>query len=94
MGVLRYKILRDLWGYKGRTIQVVLIIGIGAAAIGMILGTRNLIIPSMQAMWVEMNPAMINVFVGPPVTEDELLVLQQMDGVKEIEGLKSIGLKK
>ena len=41
MNVLRFKILRDLWVNRTRTIQVMLIIGIGSAAIGMILGSAT-----------------------------------------------------
>ncbi len=58
MGVLRYKIYHDLWKNKGRTLQVVLIISLSAAALGMILGTRYLVIPSMQRQWRSRNPGM------------------------------------
>ena len=37
MGVLRYKIWYDLWKNKSRTLQVVLIVGMGAFAVGMII---------------------------------------------------------
>jgi hypothetical protein len=86
MGVLRYKLIRDIWNNKGRTLQVMLIIGIGSAAIGMIIGTRNLVVNGMQGIWQAMNPAMINLFIGPPVDEAELFELGQVDGVEEIEG--------
>ncbi len=89
MGSLRYKILRDLWSHKARTLQVMLIIGIGSASIGMILGTRNLVIPMMQKMWTGMNPAMINVFVGPAIDENELITVGHIDGVNEYEGFNS-----
>ncbi len=49
MGVIRNKIWNDLWTNKGRTMQVVLIIAVGAAANGIILGTMNLVIPAMQS---------------------------------------------
>jgi len=87
MGVLWHKILRDLWGNKGRTLQVVLIIGIGAAAIGMIMGTRTLMVSGMQQIWLAGSPAMINLYVGPPVTEDEVVALRQVEGVAQIEGI-------
>lgn len=89
MGVLWAKIFRDLWGNKGRTLQVVLIIGIGAAAIGMIITTRNLMIPGMVEIWTRVNPAMINIGVGPPVTESELEVLKRVEGVRIIEGFSN-----
>jgi putative ABC transport system permease protein len=89
MGVLWFKILRDLWGNKGRTLQVVLIIGIGAAAIGMIMGTRNLVVAGMTRIWTTFNPAMINILVSPSVTEDELQVLRRVDGVSQVEGMST-----
>jgi putative ABC transport system permease protein len=89
MGVLRFKIIRDLWAQKNRTLQVVLIIAIGAAALGMILSTRNLVIPEMVDMWREFNPAMINLYLGPPITEDELNVLSREEGVAQIEPLSN-----
>ena len=89
MGVLWWKILRDIWGNKGRTLQVVLIIGMGAAAIGMIIGTRNLVVPGMENIWQSSNPAMINLFVFPPVDENELQVLRHVEGVETIEGFSN-----
>ena len=81
--------MRDIWTNKVRTLQVVLIIGIGAAAIGMIIGTRALFIPGMEDLWRSQNPAMINIFVGPPISEDDLYALKNVDGVVDIEGLSS-----
>ena len=89
MGVLWFKLFRDLWGNRGRTLQVVLIIGIGAAAIGMIMSTRNLVISGMQDIWRAMHPATINIGVDPTVNDDDLYVLKKVDGVQDIEGLSS-----
>jgi putative ABC transport system permease protein len=86
MGVLRYKIWSDLWDNKGRTFQVVLIIAMGAFAIGMIIGTRNLIIPAMEELWRASSPAMIVLWADPPVDEDTLMVLKDIEGVEGIEG--------
>src|SRR3990170_59402 len=85
MGVLGFKLFRDLWNNKGRTLQVVFIIGLSAGSIGMIMGTRNLMIPGMQEIWQSQNPAMINLFTGY-LDEDELLVLEHEDGVTLLEG--------
>ena len=89
MGVLRYKIIRDLWKNKGRTLQVMLIIGLSAGAIGMIMGTRSLFIPGMQGIWQSMNPAMIVLFTGN-LSQDELYVLKNVDEVVEIEGVSGL----
>ena len=88
MGIIRHKIWYDLWHNKGRTLQIVLIIAIGAAAIGMIIATRNLMIPNMQQAWQATNPAMINLSVDPPLNEDELLALERVDKIEEVEGFQ------
>jgi putative ABC transport system permease protein len=89
MGVLRYKIWRDLWVNKGRTLAVVLIIGLGAAAVGMIVSTRNLTIGAMNEGWRSTNPAMISLFAGPAVGEETLDVLRRIEGLEGVEGYAS-----
>ncbi len=89
MGVLKYKIFRDLWINRTRTIQVMLIIGIGSAAIGMILGTRNLVVPGMQRIWTEGHPAMINIFIDKSITTDDVTQLGRTPGVTEIEAFNN-----
>lgn len=90
MGVLKYKIFRDLWANKTRTLQVMLIIGIGSAAIGLILGTRNQVVPGMQEMWTDMSPAMVNMFIFPEIDDDEVIQLEQVDGVAELEPFNTV----
>jgi putative ABC transport system permease protein len=90
MGVLRFKLIRDIWNNKSRTLQVMLIIGIGSAAIGMIIGTRNLVINGMQDIWRRADPAMMNLFINPPVDDAELIELGQVKGVTQIEGFNTI----
>ncbi len=63
MGVLFYKIWHDLWGNKSRTLQVVLIIAMGAFAIGMIVGTRNLVIAGEEFCQISSIPAMVRFLV-------------------------------
>jgi putative ABC transport system permease protein len=86
MGVLFDKIWRDLWGNKGRTLQVVSIIAMGAFAIGMIVGTRNLVIAGMEEIWQKSSPAVINLWTGAGVSDDELTALQHIPGVSQVEG--------
>jgi len=88
MGVLKSKVFRDIWSHKGRTLQIVLIIGLSAGAIGMIMSTRSVFIPGMQDIWRSMNPAMINIYTGY-VSDDELYVLKDIAGITEIEGKSS-----
>jgi len=85
MGNLRHKLIHDLWSNKSRTLQVVLIIGIGAGAIGMIMGTRNVVIPGMQEKWREISPAMILIQVATPISEQQMLSLGKEKGVAELD---------
>ena len=89
MGVLNFKLYRDLWTNRGRTLQVVFIIAIGAGAIGAILGTRELVISGMQEGWRAQNAAMINMSINPRVDDNDLISLKSVDGVVDIEGMSS-----
>ena len=91
MGVLSNKIWSDLWNNRGRTFQVVLIICMGAFAIGLIIGTRNLIIPAMEDIWQSSSPAMIVLWADPPVDDDALLALERIEGLEAVEGYLTIG---
>ena len=86
MGVIRHKIWRDLWNNKARTIQVVLIIGLGAAALGMIIGTRNLLAEGITNNWQAINPAMIGLRAGPPVDDSTIASLALIEGLDGVEG--------
>ncbi len=93
MGVIRNKIWSDLWANKGRTLQVVLIIAMGTAAIGMIIGISSLVTPTMAVRWQATNPAMINLAVDPTMDDDDLLTLKKVDGVEEVEGQSSTSIE-
>ena len=86
MGVIRYKLWRDLWANKARTLQVVLIIAIGAFAIGMIITTRNLLVTGMRDSWVDSAPAMIGMIAAPGVDDETIRVLGRVEGVADVEG--------
>ena len=80
MSTLKHKIWHDLWKNKGRSLQIVLIIAMGAAALGMIISVRSLMIPAMQAGWQAINPAMMNFGVFPGLDDDDLIALSKMGG--------------
>ncbi len=86
MGVIRFKIWKDLWANKARTLQVVLIIGMGAFAIGMIISTRNLVIQGMQQSWIDSSPAMIAMATSARVDDDTIRNLKRVEGVVDAEG--------
>src|SRR5512136_2426691 len=86
MGILFDKIWSDLWSNKGRTLQVVLIIAMGAFAIGMIIGTRNLTIAGMEEIWQKSSPAVIDLWTSSGVNDDVLTSLGHIPGVSQVEG--------
>ena len=63
-GVLRKKIHSDLFDNLGRTVQVVLIISIGAIAVGSIAGATALIEQDIGDNWKLNSPASIGLSVG------------------------------
>lgn len=47
MGIAFRKVWRDLWNNKGRTLLVVLSIGVGVLSVGMITASNTMIIRQM-----------------------------------------------
>jgi len=93
MGVIWSKIWHDFWQDKGRTLQVVVIIAVGAFAIGAIIHARNRVIDSTTEVWLKASPMMIGLAVEPPVDDDMILALQDIDGVESVEGQLSASVE-
>jgi putative ABC transport system permease protein len=81
------KVWHDLWSNKARTIQVVMVIALGAFGIGLVIGGRNLIAGTIADQWKQANPPNIKLGVTPPLTDDQLRALERIDGVYEAEGI-------
>ena len=86
MGVIRHKIWNEVWQHKGRTLQIVFIIAIGAFAIGMIIGGRNMFQARAGESWRASSPAMITLAVDPAVDDAMLTSLKGIRGVEQVEG--------
>lgn len=93
MGVIQYKIWSDIWNNKSRTAQVVLIIAMGAFAIGMILGASAAIRTKLTGEWQASAPAMIILGADPRVTDEQLTALKSLKGVEEVEGIQNTALE-
>ena len=87
------KVWYDLWQDKSRTFQVVLVIALGAIAIGLVVGGRNVIAKTVLTGWQAAEPPHIKLAVTPPLTEEQLLRLERIDGVAEAEGLLNQGIE-
>jgi putative ABC transport system permease protein len=93
MGVIWNKIWFDLWHNKSRTVQVVLIVTMGAFAIGMIIAVQNSLAAGMAQVWHKSRPMMIGLGVDPPVDEDMLIALKRIPGVENVEGQLTGGIE-
>lgn len=87
MSGLLTKVWFDLWQDKSRTMQVVLVIALGAIGIGLVIGGRNLIADSVLAGWQSAEPPHIKLNVEPSLTAAQLERIGSIEGVAEIEGL-------
>ncbi|HEX9921777.1 MAG TPA: hypothetical protein VGD99_03865, partial [Anaerolineae bacterium] len=92
MGVIRHKTWYDLWEQKGRTFQVVLIIAIGAFAIGTTMGGAEFISQDINRVWRGVSPPMIGLWVDPPIDEAMLDALENIEGVEAVEGRMETGI--
>ena len=93
MGIVRYKIWGDLWNNKARTFQVVLIIAMGAFAVGMIVGSSDLIRAGLTKVWSESSPATINLEVSPTVDDETIQSLESVRGVARVEGMLATNIE-
>jgi putative ABC transport system permease protein len=89
MLTLLRKVWFDLWQDKSRTMQVVLVIALGAIGVGLVIGGRNLIADSVLTGSQSAQPAHIRLSVSPPLTKDQLERLGRIDGVADVEGIMS-----
>ncbi len=93
MNVIYHKIWYDLWRNKARTLQVTLIIAMGAFAIGLVIGARNLTASALSEEWQAANSPMIQLSVDPPMSDEELAALKKIEGVAEVEGRMSTSFR-
>jgi len=89
MHTIYRKIWADIWSNKTRTLQVALVVALGAFGIGLVVGGRNLIVDAVNADWQRVDAPAINLLVDPPMTDAQLNALKNIDGVVEVEGLVS-----
>jgi putative ABC transport system permease protein len=87
MRTIFYKVWFDLWNDKARTLQVVLVIALGAIGVGLVIGGRNLISQTIADQWKQAEPPHIKLAVTPPLTADQMRSLERIEGVAEVEGL-------
>jgi putative ABC transport system permease protein len=93
MGVIWHKIWSDIWLNKGRTMQVVSIIAMGAFAIGMIITASEIVRVRLAGVWEASTPAMINLWADPRIDDNQLAALKSITGVQDVEGILSTSIE-
>lgn len=84
-----YKVLRDLWHNKTRTLLVVFSIAIGVFAVGMVLHTNLLVAERVREDFVQSSPANVT-FYAANLNDDMVRTVQNMPEVAEAEGRSSV----
>ena len=93
-GVLRKKILSDVFDNLGRTIQVVLIIAIGSLAVGSIMGSLELIQADVLTNWLQTSPASVGLSLGDGGISQELVdTMRKFREVDQLEAQLRTGIK-
>lgn len=80
-----YKVLRDIIKNPARTSLVVLSISIGVLALGFIIGSRIILLDSLNRGYQQANPASV-IFYTDPVNNDFVRSIAQMEGVIAAQG--------
>ncbi len=74
------KVLRDLWGTKGRTILVVLAIAVGVFAFGGVFTTQDVLLTDMRNGYLSISPASATLAMTP--FDDH--VVEAVRGMREV----------
>ena len=103
VSVIWKKVWRDVSARKGRTVQVVLSIGVGIFAIGLTMGLLDIMEDRMGANWRAANPSHINIGgglgaleggpVGSGVSNDTIRAIGNMPGIEGAEGKAALRLR-
>lgn len=93
MSIAFRKVWRDLWNNKGRTLLVVLSIGVGVLALGMITASNSLIIRQMSLAQIASRPSNVIMFLSGTIDDATLKSVARMPGVVEAQGVASFSLR-
>jgi putative ABC transport system permease protein len=86
------KVLRDLWSNKTRTLLVVLSIAVGVFAIGMIGGSRVILLRDLTDTWMAVNPP--SATLSTEAFGDDLVqVVRKLPGISDAEARGTIQVR-
>jgi len=79
------KILRDLWGSKGRTLLVVFSIAAGVMALGMIQTSLSMMNDRMTASHVASHPNHVWLWLDETVDDDMVASIERLPGIRQVQ---------
>ncbi|MHB8841310.1 MAG: ABC transporter permease [Candidatus Aquicultor sp.] len=87
-----YKVIRDLWGSKTRTILVVLSIAVGIFAVGMIISSQEILMHNLDKSYHSINPASALLYTAP-FDNDVVRSVQRMKEIRDAEGRRTLAVR-
>ncbi len=93
MSIAFRKVWRDLWNNKGRTLLVVLSIGVGVLALGMITASNTLMKRQMTLAQLASHPSNVILYLNGEVDDETIKGLTRLPEVVEAEGVVSTGIR-
>jgi len=83
------KVLRELWGHKGRSLLIIISIAVGVLAVGMAVGAGAILPRELEAGYAAINPAHA-AFVADAFDERFVESVREMPEVRDAEGRRSV----
>ncbi|MBM4422310.1 MAG: ABC transporter permease [Chloroflexi bacterium] len=93
MGVAFRKVWRDLWKNKGRTVLVVLSIGVGVLAVGMIIASNALISRQMTLSQKASRPSNVIMYLAGLIDDDTVASIARLPEVVDAQGVVSYDIR-
>lgn len=87
------KVLRDLWGNKGRTTLVVLSIAVGVMAVGMILSSNSLMERQITVAQKASQPSNVRMFLQGLIDDDTVHSIARIPEVEAAQGRAEGGIR-
>lgn len=87
-----YKVIRDLWGSKTRTILVVLSIAVGVFAVGMIISSQEILMHNLARGYHSINAASASLYTAP-FDNDVVKSIRRMKEIRDAEGRRMLAIR-
>lgn len=92
MRIAYRKVVRDLWSNKARTALVVLSIGVGVMAVGMIFSSNTLMEQRMTQAQIASSPSNVWLFLRGQIDDDGVASIERLPEVQAAQGRAERGV--